>query len=366
MSKKENQHIVYVEPEDYFPKEIRAKYKLGEYAEDSMLTKIKSVIFGHAVGDALGVPVEGCSRKVLDEYPVAEMAGFGAYPVPAGSWSDDTSMSLAALDSLAQGKVVYHDIMGNFQSWRYRGKYTPTGKVFDIGGTCRAVIDKVTQEYRLEVERGFWNPDRFDAEVNCGLDDEYSNGNGSLMRIHPFVLYAYAKNLPDTEWMDIVEKGSSLTHRHECARIGCLIYSFVLLYSLTYPTKDSLKKALARAKHYLQNRFEFSRYERIFTPNFANLPRDEIRSSGYVVDTLEAALWCVLNTDTYQECVLKAVNLGRDTDTVAAVAGGLAGALYGYDAIPEEWRKALQRRDYIEEMCKKASCTWISKTAKNS
>lgn len=364
--KNNNPEIVYVEPLDYFSKEARKKCKLGEFAESPLLGKIKSVMIGHAVGDALGVPVEGCSRKVLDEYPVVEMAGYGAYPVPAGSWSDDTSMSLAALDSLAKGKVVYHDIMGNFQSWRYRGKYTSTGKVFDIGGTCRAVIDKVTQEYRLEVERGFWNPDRFDAEVNCGLDDEYSNGNGSLMRIHPFVLYAYAKNLPFEEWMDIVEKGSSLTHRHECACIGCLIYAFVLMHLLHDPTKSALKNALARAECHLRDRYEFSRYARIFAPSFADLPRDEIRSSGYVVDTLEAALWCVLNTDSYQECVLKAVNLGRDTDTVAAVAGGLAGALYGYDAIPEEWRKALQRRDYIEEMCKKASCAWISKTEKNS
>ena len=218
MSKKENQHIVYVEPEDYFPKEIRAKYKLGEYAEDSMLTKIKSVIFGHAVGDALGVPVEGCSRKVLDEYPVAEMAGFGAYPVPAGSWSDDTSMSLAALDSLAQGKVVYHDIMGNFQSWRYRGKYTPTGKVFDIGGTCRAVIDKVTQEYRLEVERGFWNPDRFDAEVNCGLDDEYSKitFDGHLPnREHYFMLLCSWPNMCFTNKREFIIKNDTVEHIKE-------------------------------------------------------------------------------------------------------------------------------------------------------
>lgn len=356
--KSDNPKIVYSEPLDYFPKEIRQTYQLGEFAESPLLIKIKSVMLGHAVGDALGVPVEGCSRKVLDEYPVVEMAGYGAYPVPAGSWSDDTSMSLAALDSLAKGKVVYHDIMGNFQSWRYQGKYTPTGKMFDIGGTCRAVIDRVTKEYHWEVERGFWDPDRFDAEVNCGLDDEYSNGNGSLMRIHPFVLYAYAKNLPFEEWMDIIEKASSLTHRHKCSRIGCLIYSFVLMHLLHDPTKGGLKNALARAECHLRDRFEFSRYTRIFTPSFADLPREQIKSSGYIVDTLEAALWCVLNTDSYQECVLKAVNLGQDTDTVAAVAGGLAGALYGYESIPSEWLNTLRKREYIEEICEKANKNW--------
>ena len=171
------------------------------------------------------------------------------------------------------------------------------------------------------------------------------------------------------EWkgVEIIESEACPDHIHMLVSIPPKIsVSSFMGYLLSYPTKDIIKNALARAKHYLQNRFEFSRYERIFAPSFADLPRDEIRSSGYVVDTLEAALWCVLNTDSYQECVLKAVNLGRDTDTVAAVAGGLAGALYGYDAIPEEWRKALQRRDYIEEMCKKASCAWISKTAKNA
>jgi ADP-ribosylglycohydrolase len=90
--------------------------------------------------------------------------------------------------------------------------------------------------------------------------------------------------------------------------------------------------------------------------------QSEIKSSGYVVDTIEAALWCLLTTDNYRDCVLKAVNLGADTDTVAAVAGGLAGALYGYDAIPEEWRNILQRREYIEDMCVRAAKTWCAQT----
>ena len=200
--------VAYAEPEDYFPKEIRTTYKLGEYAEDPMFVKIKSVMLGHAVGDALGVPVEGCSRKLLDEYPVVEMTGFGTYRVPAGSWSDDTSMSLAALDSLAKGQVLYHDIMGNFQRWFYRATYTPTGKVFDVGGTCRAVIEKVTSEFHGENEMGFWSPERFNAEVNCGLDDEFSNGNGSLMRIHPMAFYLHYKKIPYEEAIEIIHNTS--------------------------------------------------------------------------------------------------------------------------------------------------------------
>ena len=336
--------VAYAEPEDYFPKEIRTTYKLGEYAEDPIYVKIKSVMLGHAVGDALGVPVEFCTREELQTNPITGMRGFGTYPYPEGCWSDDTSMSLAALDSLTTGKLDFDDIMARFGEWYYNDAYTPTGEMFDVGNTCSFAIENYFAD-KKSIDK-------------CGLSGERSNGNGSLMRIHPFVLYAYAKNLSDKEWMDIIEQASAITHRHERSRIGCLIYAFILLYLLTYPTKGIIKNALSRVEHYLHDRLEFSHYKRIFEPGFAELPLEEIKSSGYVVDTLEAALWCLLNTNSYRECVLKAVNLGDDTDTVAAVAGGLAGALYGCDAIPTEWLNTLQRRDYIEEMCKKAGAAW--------
>ena len=99
-------------------------------------------------------------------------------------------------------------------------------------------------------------------------------------------------------------------------------------------------------------------YKRLFSPDFDKTPVSKIKSTGYVVDTLEAAVWCLMTTDNYKDCVLKAVNLGDDTDTVAAIAGGLAGALYGYDSIPEEWRNTLIKREYIEELCERASKAW--------
>jgi ADP-ribosylglycohydrolase len=118
--------------------------------------------------------------------------------------------------------------------------------------------------------------------------------------------------------------------------------------------KNGIKNGLKKAEQYLNACADFAPYERIFKSDFDKLPREEIKSSGYVVDTLEAAIWCLMTTENYRDCVLKAVNLGDDTDTVAAVAGGLAGALYGYEAIPKEWLAALKRRDYIEEMCERA------------
>jgi ADP-ribosylglycohydrolase len=147
------------------------------------------------------------------------MRGYGSFPVPAGPWSDDTTMALCALDVLKRGVDDAKLIFDNYLSWVEKGDFTPEGRLFDIGGACSTAI------------RAYGRSDRTRG-VGFGGAGEYSNGNGSLMRIHPFVLYAYVKNLPDAEWMDIVEKASSLTHRHECARIGCLIYSFVLLYLL--------------------------------------------------------------------------------------------------------------------------------------
>lgn len=320
--------------------------KVGKIYMNTIENKIKSVIFGHAVADALGVPVEAHSREELAADPVTDMRGFGSYPVPAGSWSDDTSMSLAALDSLADGIVDLDRIMLNFGAWYCGDEYTPTGIVFDIGGCCKRAI----QNYFVNRK----------SVLECGLSDEYANGNGSLMRIHPFVLMSWSKREPLPLTEALIDAASALTHAHERAKLGCKIYTQILLHLLSSQSKGSIKLALSMAKCRYGGHSEYHHYERLFSPDFESLPCSEIKSSGYVVDTLEAALWCVLTTDSYRECVLKAVNLGRDTDSVAGVAGGLAGALYGYDAIPGEWLDTLQRRDYIEEMCERASAAWTA------
>ena len=342
---KKSVKVMYVEPDDYFPKEIREKYGLGEFAVREDIKKIKAVMLGHAIGDALGVPVEFCSREKLLKEPVADMMGYGTYPVPAGAWSDDTGMSLAALDSMADGKIDFEEIMTNFVKWFSLDKYTPTGAAFDIGHTCLNAIRNHLEHPELPA-------------TECGMTDEYANGNGSLMRIHPFVLFAHATKSDYWQWMGLVKAASSLTHAHERAMLGCTIYGYCLEFLLTEATKDSLRRGLQHAGEDLRDHSELEHFARLFDPAFECLAEDEIRSTGYVVDTLEAALWCVLTTDSYRECVLKAVNLGDDTDTVAAVAGGLAGALYGYEAIPKEWLDTLIKREWIEEMCEKAGKQW--------
>ena len=326
--------------------------------------RIRAVTLGHAVADALGVPVEFMSRRELDLMPLTDMVGYGTYPVPAGSWSDDTSMALATIDALNRGGLDYKAIMDNFVAWAERAEFTPTGSVFDIGGTCSAAINNYIHGKE---------------PTACGLFGEHTNGNGSLMRIYPVSLYLYYKGNCRRR-LKRIHEASSLTHAHERSRIACGIYSLVLWELLDDPCKGSVTRGLERACRYYARYcgwdfpvlgeedaprrsrarrvnamdgmlFERSLLRQIATDPYA-VARDKIGSSGYVLDTREAALWCLLTTDSYKECVLKAVNLGEDTDTTAAVAGALAGALYGLGGIPAEWIGRLGRLELIEDICR--------------
>ncbi len=301
------------------------------------LGKVKAVVIGHAVGDALGVPVEFASREELDKAPVTDMEGYGTYSVPAGAWSDDTSMSLCMLDVLCKYGLDYDRIMENFGRWYYNDEFTPTGEMFDVGNTCSMAIENYIKHKK--------------PYTMCGLNGERDNGNGSLMRIHPVVLYLAEKDMLLQEKIEIVHAMSALTHAHNRSKIGCGIYAFVLWELLQNPAIKALKVGLEKAANFYKGQVELIQYNRLFERTFIITRREDIKSSGYIVATLEAAIWCLLTTSSYKEAVLKAVNFGDDTDTVAAVTGGLAGALYGYDAIPQEWRDTLIRRVYIENLC---------------
>ena len=318
--------------------------------------QIKAVMLGHAVGDALGVPVEFESRDKLSKSPVTDMIGYGSYPVPAGAWSDDTSMSLAAMAVLSKGELDYFEIMVNFAKWLENGEYTPTGETFDVGHTCLKAIRRFIH-VSYSREYGFIYPPGYDISW-CGLDGEYDNGNGSLMRIHPFSLMTWFGKRLKSNYEEIIDRASALTHAHERSKLACKIYTLILFHLLEKPRKDSIVSALVMAKNRYSDNSEYHHYARLFSDYSNKLSVNEIKSSGYVVDTLEAAVWCVLTTDSYKDCVLKAVNLGNDTDTIAAIAGGLAGVLYGYEAIPKEWLDTLIKREFIEEMCERAGNNW--------
>lgn len=295
--------------------------------------QIKGAILGLAVGDALGVPVEFREREELDGCPIVDMEGYGRYPLPAGCWSDDTSMTLAAMDSIAEKRAVdCDDIMVRFGKWYYQNAYTPTDIRFDAGNICASAIDRYFAEH-------------IDA-AHCGIRRESGNSNGSLMRILPFVLYG---STHPRENRAAVKKGSALTHAHPRSLLACVIYGEVAHAILRDPSKEVVEAALADCEFRFGGMAEWKHFTRLWS--ISRLPRSGIKSSGYVVDTLEAALWCLAVTDNYRDCVLTAVNLGGDTDTTAAVAGGLAGILYGFDAIPRQWLATLKKEREIETLC---------------
>lgn len=304
----------------------------------------KDGILGAVIGDAIGVPVEFMSREELAQNPVVGVREFGTHNQPAGTWSDDSSMLIATLDSIisCKGGINYTDIMERFGSWAMYGDYSPFGEVFDIGlSTSRALV-----RYGQGTK-----------PILCGGVSEYDNGNGSLMRILPICLHACGNKYMDPVAVFLVHDVSSLTHRHDRSKIGCGIYYFLVKSiinkdeSLSKCLQAGMNQAVEFYTEHTSYDNEFANYSRLFNiSEFAKTNITEISSTGYVVHTLEAAVWCLANSSSYKEAVLMAVNLGEDTDTVASVTGGLAGLYYGYKDIPSEWVEGLQKRQWIESL----------------
>lgn len=251
-------------------------------------------IYGLAVGDALGVPYEFLPRG---SFTCTGMAGHGTHDQPAGTWSDDTSMTLATCDSIrACGRIDVDDMRERFRAWIDGGSYAVDGVVFDFGNTTAVALSR-----------------------GRGCSGERDNGNGSLMRMAPLAF----TDASDGE----VRSVSAITRAHHCSTGACA---------------DMVR---------IMRDLASGRAPKDAVPGFSELLRTsarDIRSGGFVRDTYRALLWCLATTSSYVECVLRAVNLGDDTDTTACVAGALAGIVYGAGAIPAEWVSALRGRDIIE------------------
>ncbi len=295
------------------------------------MKKFYNGIIGLVVGDALGVPVE---FKKRDTYKVTDMIGYGTYNQPPGTWSDDSSLTLATLDSMVKlGKIDPADIMQNFFYWLDDGMFTPYGKVFDVGGGTRRAICRYANGT---------------DPLKCGGRTRMDNGNGALMRILPVAMLPdYPKK--EQELLSVAH----LTHAHFISDFACRIYATVVENLMNGMEKEKAFYAgIMKFKEQIEN---VSMLQEFFTLAYIKgLERTFVNSSGYVVDTLQAALWCFLNTNTYRDCVLAAVNLGEDTDTTAAVVGGLAGIYYGCggkNGIPDEWIAQIPRRDWIKGLC---------------
>lgn len=290
------------------------------------MMKVKDGICGLLIGDALGVPVEFSYRQELEKNPVTDMRGHGTYNMPKGTWSDDTSMTLATMASIADKKAIdYEDISNEFLLFAYEDKYCQY-RCFDYGRTTINAIDRFDMGY---------------PPLECGLDGERDNGNGSLMRILPLAF------VPKVTY-DEIENVSALTHAHPRSKISCVLYIEMAKSMLENDLEmaEHIFNACDKIKKYYEGSPELEHFRRIFENDL-----DEVEAKGYVISTFESVVHCLLTTSSYSEAVLKAVNLGRDTDTVGAICGGLAGIYYGFDEIPEEWLHDVPQIDYVYELC---------------
>lgn len=309
----------------------------------------EGAILGFVVGDALGVPAEFMKREELAINPVVGMRSGGAHGQRAGTWSDDSSMTLCAMDSLAEKGVDYTDLMQRFTSWLWNGLNTAYNEVFDVGGTTKTAIFRFNKNT---------------PPLECGEVQEYCCGNGSLMRIIPTALYIigqYGNTALDDRAAEIIHNTSICTHAHPRCQMACGIYCGVIFRMCRGgELHEAVNEGICSALDYYKDKPAFAQVYHEFKSlrEIAVWPDDQICGSGFVLHTLQASLWCLLTTKDYAECVLKAVNLGRDTDTTAAVAGGLAGLWYGEGSFPGEWTKVTAKYAEIKERCKKfaAAC----------
>lgn len=295
-------------------------------------------ILGFAVGDALARPAHGRERESLKFDPVLTMR--------KGLWTDNTSLTLCVLSSLRvnEWQLDYHEVMRRFCKCFEYGYMTQEGVIYDIDATVKQAL----QNYL----RGL-PPER------CAPSNEWNCGSGSLAHILPIEFYLY--KYPEVNRYEIIRNVSMLTHAHICCTLGCYLYLAVadeiikgresfklatlLVRGITKAVADLQKSSDANENN------ELHYYSRIIDHSVYNLSSEEIENSGYIVDTLEAAFWCLANTASYRECMLWAANLGGDADTVAAVTGGLAGLYYGYESIPREWLTGLKNMEMIVRVC---------------
>jgi len=299
--------------------------------------RILGGLWGAIIGDALGVPVKFTSREERRYDPVTDMRGYGTHHQPPGTWSDDSSLLLCTVEALCEEEYRPDFLAELFLAWQDRGHWTPHGTVFDIGIATNSALSRIRHGVSPE---------------DAGGAGERDNGNGSLMRILPVALRYMDASIEEMLFM--AHRVSALTHRHPRSQMACGLYCCLargLLHGLM-PTEAYRFMIEQGLRYYPVAPFhtEYVHFARALSGNLGDVPEEDIASSGYVVHTLEASLWCMLTSRSYEEAVLKAVNLGEDTDTTGCVTGGLAGLWSGAEIIPASWRDAVARQQDIGQV----------------
>jgi ADP-ribosyl-[dinitrogen reductase] hydrolase len=287
------------------------------------LERYQGALLGLAAGDAVGTTVEFSARGTFE--PVTDMVGGGPFDLEPGEWTDDTSMALCLAASLIHvDGFDARDQMNRYCNWRNVGYLSSTGACFDIGSTVSVALNKYLQQ----------------GDPFAGNPDPRSAGNGALMRLAP-VPMLYRANERET-WRYAGES-TRTTHGAQEAIACSRLFALQLRLALSGANKASVLAAEPLEPL-------GPKVQALAAGEYQDKMRDSIRGSGYCVEALEAALWCFVQTSSFKDAVLLAANLGDDADTTAAICGQLAGAFYGVQGIPLEWREKLVMRTEITEM----------------
>lgn len=305
----------------------------------------KDLLFGFAIGDALGVPVEFESRDYLSKNPISDMINGGSHNQPLGTFSDDSSLTFCLAEAICTTKEQLNlkDIAKKIVEWSENGYWAVNKEKFDIGISTENFVHNVLRGMPL---------------LESGGSDFYDNGNGSLMRIAPLLFYL--KDIQNiNERFRWTKKVSSITHGHPISIIACFYYLEFLreIYNCKTGKFEAYKNLQIKLPPFLNQLIETSEFLSLFSnlliDKIWQLDPSKIKSDGFVISTLEASIWAFLTTNSYEESVLKAINLGDDTDTIGAITGGLSGLFYGFDSIPKDWVNKLLMKIEIEDLAKR-------------
>jgi ADP-ribosyl-[dinitrogen reductase] hydrolase len=295
--------------------------------DQKVVNRARGCLLGLAVGDAVGTAVEFQRRGTFE--PITDMIGGGPFGLNPGEWTDDTSMALCLAVSLLESNGFdSRDQMDRYWRWYEKGYLSSNGRCFDIGNTIR---------YALHQYRATGNP-------IAGPSAPDTAGNGSIMRLAPVPLFCYPDRRKTAEFS--IESSRTTHGAQECLD-ACRLLGDIIHLALTGADKESVlfrHDAVA---------LDSPSIARIAEGAYRSKRVAEIRGTGYVVDSLEAALWCFWHSATFEEAILKATNLGDDADTTAAVCGQVAGAYYGESDIPKRWLQRLVMRGEIKSFAEK-------------
>jgi ADP-ribosyl-[dinitrogen reductase] hydrolase len=287
--------------------------------------RFRGCLLGLAIGDAVGTTLEFRMRGSFET--LTDMVGGGPFRLEPGEWTDDTSMALCLAKSLIERQAFdARDQMDRYVRWLREGYMSSNGRCFDIGNTVANALKRYRQT----------------GEPYAGSEDPRSAGNGSLMRLAPVVLY-FSRG-PRQEVLKYAELSSRTTHGARECLDACRLFAELLLRALDGAPREAILFG------HEPGLVSSPKIAAIARGDYREKSEAEIRGTGYVVQSLEAALWCFLNTDSFEAAILRAANLGDDADTTAAICGQIAGAYYGESGTPAHWLERLVMADEIREM----------------